>query len=68
MADFAALCATPAEECARLGAFLQAEITGAAVTAFRASLREIPGHRASPDLSQFDQEDLAYAAKVGYSP
>ena len=68
MADFAALTTRPAEECGRLGTFLEAEITGAAVTAFCALLGELPERRARPSVSQFDHEDLVYAAKVGYLP
>jgi hypothetical protein len=68
MADFSALSTTPAEECGRLGAFLQAEITEPAVTAFRTLLGKPPERRARPDVSHFDHEDLVYAAKVGYLP
>ena len=67
--DFDALCMAPDQHCARIAKFLGANPPHDALKSFSSFVRrpQIAGGFANTDLRQFDRDDLAYVAKIGYA-
>jgi hypothetical protein len=67
--DFESLCTTPEACCVRVASFLRSELPDNAVFGFCdfVSPPQSVGRFRAADLRQFDPDDLAYVAKIGYS-